>query len=171
MPGIDDRDCGLVACGYRLPLSLRGAKRRGNPFSFRPLRGRAVLCTAGVTDCHAPLGLAMTACFRLVLLLLPVQLPGLVGGVMTPPYRGKGKKKSAFVPSHKETKAQFPLRYHSCSGKSISGARFAVSGGPGVSYCDFRPQLGGDTRSVHITALHLTGSSLKCGGRTDLSSS
>ena len=34
---------------------------RGNPFSFRPLWGRAVLCTAGDADCHAALRLAMTA--------------------------------------------------------------------------------------------------------------
>ena len=54
----------------------------------------AISCHSGADfetvpgDCHAPLGLAMTACFRLVLLLLPGQLSGMVGGVMTPPYRG-----------------------------------------------------------------------------------
>ena len=40
----------------QVPTSLRGAKRRGNPFSFRPQRGRAVLCTAGDADCHGPDG-------------------------------------------------------------------------------------------------------------------
>ena len=39
-----------------ISTSLRGAKRRGNPFSFRPQRGRAVLCTAGDADCHGPAG-------------------------------------------------------------------------------------------------------------------
>ena len=36
------------------------AKARGNPFSYRPLRGRAVLRTAGGTDCHVASLLAMT---------------------------------------------------------------------------------------------------------------
>ena len=37
-----------------------GKARRGNPFSFRPRRGRAAHCAAGVTDCHVASLLAMT---------------------------------------------------------------------------------------------------------------
>jgi len=48
----------LIAAG--LPMSLRGPKARGNPFSFRSLRERAMLCIAGDADCHAALRLAMT---------------------------------------------------------------------------------------------------------------
>ena len=79
---------GWLLVGIDYLCHCEEAVRRGNPFSFRPLRGRAVLCTAGVTDCHAPLGLAMTACFGLVLLLLPGQLSRLVGGGMPPALQG-----------------------------------------------------------------------------------
>ena len=37
-----------------------GKARRGNPFSFRPQWGRAVLRTAGDADCHVASLLAMT---------------------------------------------------------------------------------------------------------------
>ena len=40
--------------------------RRGNPFSFRPLRGRAMRCIAGDADCHVASLLAMTARGELV---------------------------------------------------------------------------------------------------------
>ena len=36
-------------------LSLRGPTARGNPFSFRPQRGRAMLCIAEDADCHVGL--------------------------------------------------------------------------------------------------------------------
>ena len=36
----------------KITASLRGAKRRGNPFSSRSLWDRAVLRTAGDADCH-----------------------------------------------------------------------------------------------------------------------
>ena len=83
----DDRDCGLVADRYRLPLSFRGAKRRGNPLSFRPLRGRAVLRTAGVRIA-TPFRARNDSVFWLVLLLLPGQLSRLVGGGMPPALQG-----------------------------------------------------------------------------------
>ena len=56
---VDDTCQRLGKCGsYRYTLSLRGrVSDRGNPLSFRPLWGRAVRCTAGVTDCHSPYGL------------------------------------------------------------------------------------------------------------------
>ena len=56
---VEDTCQRLGKCGaYRYTLSFRGrASDRGNPFSFRPLWGRAVRCTAGDTDCHSPYGL------------------------------------------------------------------------------------------------------------------
>ena len=67
----------------KLPLSLRGRKPApqgglscpagnspsGNPFSFRPLRGRAVRCTAGDADCHGLRPRNDGGCFALVLLI------------------------------------------------------------------------------------------------------
>ena len=52
--------------------------------------------------------------------------------------RGNGKDAKRKAPLSleliKRQRRTIPLRYHSCSGKCISGTRFAVSGGPGVSY-------------------------------------
>ena len=67
----------------KLPLSLRGRKPApqgglscpagnspsGNPFSFRPLRGRAARCTAGDSDCHGLRPRNDGGCFALVLLI------------------------------------------------------------------------------------------------------
>ena len=60
------------------------------------------------------------------------QLSNLVGGGDAARPTGEGKEKR-LCPLFLRDKGANPLRYHSNSGK-FSGARFAVSGGPGVSY-------------------------------------
>ena len=63
-----------------ISTSLRGAKRRGNPFSFRPQRGRAVLCTAGDADCHGPDGPRNDSGSRSLVLLIFTRNPCGIGG-------------------------------------------------------------------------------------------
>ena len=104
----DELHVSINRISLRLPPSLRGAKRRGNPFSSRPRRGRAVLCTAGDTDCHGLRPRNDSVFWGVVLLLLPGQLSGPVGGVMTPPYRSTTRLKKA--PVSEETGA-FHIAY------------------------------------------------------------
>ena len=57
-----------------------GKARRGNPFSFRPRRERAMLCIAGDADCHAPYGARNDTVFQPVLLTCTEQSTNRVGG-------------------------------------------------------------------------------------------
>ena len=56
-----------------------GAARRGNPFSFRSRRERAMLCIAGDADCHAPYGARNDTVFQPVLLTCTEQSTNRVG--------------------------------------------------------------------------------------------
>ena len=74
---------------------------------------------------------------------------------MTPPYRGI-KRKAPLPLEHSRDKGANPLRYHSCSGKMDFRHSFRCIGRTRRVLLGFRPLLGGDTRSGHITALHQT---------------
>ena len=87
-----------------------------------------------------------------------------------PPSLQGHKKKSAFVPSVRDKGASFLCGTTLVPEKWISGTRFAVSGGPGVSYlvsdrCS--EGIPGPVTLLPCTKRQLSG----MWGRTDLSSS
>ena len=116
----DDHPCKSEGPAPRLPLSLRGAKRRGNPFSFRPRRGRAVLRTAGDADCHVGLCPPRNDSGRWGLIPLPSvrQLWRHCGRFLHRPYGVAGY----MVPSSSSSRRQ-----SSCWRLSRRAARSAIS--------------------------------------------